>query len=190
MAIEINSKSRNYKTALVLPNILGVLCLISALVLGGLYLFFSLSFEKINKSILEKESGSLILTQSILEKEREIIPIKEKIENFQFLISEHKSPIHILAIIEKNCFPNVWFSALDFNFKEMSASLSGHTDDLATVEQQFASIEKEPLLKGVSLSGVSFLGGDKEDGEVVTEVVEEGVEFNLNLIFKPEVFDK
>jgi len=186
MAIEINSKSRNYKAALVLPNILGAFCLILALVLGGLYLFFSLNFEKINKSILEKENDSLALTQSILEKEIEIIPIKDKIVNFQFLISEHKSPINILAIIEKNCFPNVWFSDLEFNFKEMSASLSGHTDNLATVEQQFASIEKEPLLAEVSLSGISLLGGDEEEGEVMKE----GVDFNLNLIFKPEVFDK
>jgi len=196
MAIEINSRSQNYKTIFSLTNILAVVCLVLAVILLGIYLFFAFNTSRMNKLITEKEMASSALTQNIMKKEMEINPLKEKIENFGGLIEQHKIPINIFTVIENNCFPNVQFTDLTFDSAEMAVTLLAHTDDLATVEQQFASIKEEPLLAEVTLSGVSFSGGGdegEEGGEEDSEGIEEreeGVEFTLKLIFKPEVLNK
>lgn len=196
MAIEINSKSKDYKTTFTPANILAVVCGVLALILLGAYLFLTFTTNNLNKEIDKKESESMSLNRNIREKESEIMPIREKLESFKSLIFEHKNPINIFTVIEKNTFPNVQFISFDFDYNERRVVLQGRTDDLATIEQQLASIKKEPLLEEVTLSGVSF-AGETEDKEGSGEEAEEmgldeskGANFSLRLIFKPEVYNK
>jgi len=195
MAIEINSRSKYYKSVFSIANILGIICLIFAFIALAFYLFLFFNSKKINQELLKKEAESFTLNQNILEKELEITPIKEKINNFSNLIENHKSLINIFTIIENNCFPNVQFTNLNFDLSTGNAILSAHTDDLITVEEQFASIKKDPLLSNVILSGVSFSGevekGETSNSEISeNEKIEKGVDFSLELTFKPEVFSK
>ena len=175
MAIEITTKSRIRKIPpLVTTGV--VVCIILGLVVGGSYLYFLLTLKKINKEIGEKEASAISLTQAIFQKESEIIPIKNKITDFGALIANHKSPFGIFEIIENNTLPTVWFSQLDFNLAEMQVSLSGNVDNFETLEQQMAVFKKEPMFQSMKLSSVS-----------VSE--ESGVDFSVQFIFQPSVFD-
>jgi len=176
MAIEINSRAKYYKSMFTWPVILGLVCVVLIVILLILYFFFSFSSEKMAQEIQKKEAQSFALNQSIFEKEAEIVPIKNKMINFQSLIAQHKTPINLFSIIEENTFPNVWFSQLDFDFLERKALLLAQTDDLTTVEQQMQHFKEEPLLEKAVLSGVSLL----DEGQ--------GVDFSLKLILKPEAF--
>ena len=129
------------------------------------------------KEILNKEQEVVSLKKSIEEKEKILIPIRDKIIKFNLLVSDHNTPVKALLIIEQNTFPNVWFSEFNFNFSELTLSLLAHTENLATVEQQIAHLKKTPLFEEVSLSGVTFSE-------------EAGVDFSINIIFSSEVFSK
>jgi len=177
MAIEINSRAKYYKSIFTWPVIASIICVILILILLSLYFFFSFSSRGLKQSIQTKENQSSALNQSIFKEEAKIIPIRDKMDSFKSLVDQHQTPLNVFPVIEQNTFPNVWFSQLDFNFLERTAMLSAQTDNLASVEQQITHFKKEPLLEQVSLSGVSLLDEGK------------GVDFEIKLILKPEVFE-
>ena len=175
MAIEISSRSKYYQ---VVTSPLAIVAMISVLLIAILlsaYLFFVLNISNMKKEIFNKEREVVSLTKSIAEKERIIIPLRDKISNFNDLVANHNTPINALSVLEQNTFPNVWFSQFDFNFPELTLALLAHTDDLATVEQQVAHLRKNPLFESVTLSEVAF-------------AKESGVDFNVQIIFSPVVF--
>lgn len=174
MAIEIVSKRKLKVPPLML--FLAIACVIIAVVLVSTYLFFTISLRRMNKEIQDKEQATIILTQTIMEKEAEIIPLRNKISNYGLLINIHKSPFDIFKILENNSLPMVWFSGFEFNAEEGQAFLSGYTDSFETLEQQVSVLKKEPLLTGITLSNVSMA----EEG---------GINFSLQLSFKEEVFN-
>lgn len=175
MAIEIITKPIIKKNSTLV--VIGItICVILGIIVGGSYLYFTITLKKINKEIKEKEVSSFSLTQAIFQKEAEIIPIKNKITDFGVLINNHKSPIGIFEIIENNTLPKVWFSQLDFDSTEMQVSLSGNTDGFETLEQQIAVFKEEAMFQSINLSSV-----------VVSE--NSGVDFSIQFIFQPTVFN-
>jgi len=174
MAIEIVSKSKLKAPPLVLFLI--VICVIIAVVLVSAYLFFTISLGRMDKEIQSKEQATIVLTQTIMEKEAEIIPLRNKISDYGLLINTHKSPLDIFKILEGNSLPTVWFSNFEFNAEEGQVILLGHTDSFEILEQQVSVFKKEPLLTEITLSDVSMT----EEG---------GIDFSLQLSFKSEVFN-
>jgi len=174
MAIEITSKSSINRTP---PWIIVgiVLCIILVIIVGAFYLFFTLTIDKMNKEIEEKDKASAILTENILKKEVEILPLKTKISDFGVLINKHETPYNVFGIIEKNCLPEVWFFKFSSDIEKQEVSLLGKTESFELLEQQLNVLKKEPLLKKVTLTSLSV----GEEGEV---------EFALSLIFNSEVF--
>lgn len=175
MAIEITTTPRIKKIPL-MTTIGVVICVILGIIVGGSYLYFTLTLKKINEEIKEKEASAMSLTRAIFQKEAEIIPIKNKITDFGTLINEHKSPFGVFEIIERNTLPTVWFSQLDFNSAEMQVSLSGNTESFETLEQQIAVFKKETMFQSINLSSVA-----------ISE--ESGVDFGIQFIFQPIIFD-
>jgi hypothetical protein len=175
LAIEITTRSK-IKRIPPLVTIGVTICIILGIIVGGSYLYLTFSLRKINKEIKEKEASATSLTRAIFEKESQIIPVKNKITDFGILINRHKSPFGIFEIIEKNTLPTVWFSQLDFNSAEMQVSLLGNTDSFETLEQQISILKKEPTFQSINLSSV-------------TVSTENGVNFSIQLIFYPMIFD-
>ena len=155
----------------------GVICIIIALIIGLAYLFFVFTVKNMDKQIAEKEVASELLTMSIFEKEAEILPIRDRISDFSILINGHNSPYNLFGVIEKNCLPSVWFSQLSFTRDGLLVNLSGIAKDFATLEQQMNILKKELSLSSATLDSVSV---SDEDGSI---------EFGLQLIFNPEVFN-
>ncbi len=174
MAIEITSKSGITRTSSwILIGI--VLCVVLAIIVGAFYLYFTLTINKMNKEIEEKDKASAILTENILKKEAEILPLKTKISDFSVLINKHETPYNVFEIIEKNCLPEVWFFKFSFDIEKQKVSLLGKTESFELLEQQLTVFKKESSLKKVILTSLST----GEEGEI---------EFALDLIFDSEVF--
>lgn len=173
MVIEISPKQKYKKISPFL--LIGVaVCLITAVVVGGSYLYFYLNIKKIDEAIKEKNQQGARITQDISKKEAELAPIRTKINEFSKLFSAHNSPLAALEFLEDNCLPRVWFSGFIFNSEDKQATLSGQTDELATLEQQIAVLREQPEVISLKVSNVSI---DEN----------EEVGFALNIIFNSSI---
>lgn len=174
MAIEIVSEPK-FKTPSLVAFLI-VACVIVATVFVSAYFFFTINLEKMGKEIQKKEQATIVLTQTIMQKEAEIIPLKNKISDYGLLLNIHKSPLDIFKILEDHSLPKVWFSNFGFDIEEKQIVLSGHTDSFEILEQQVSVLKEESLVTEITLSNVSI----DEEG---------GIDFILELSFKSEVFN-
>lgn len=173
MAIEITPKQKIKVPIWVI--IIGVLCVILVLAFLASYFYLYRSIKQMSQEIEEKNLTSFPLEKAIKEKEQKIFPIKQKIDDFNELLSEHKKPLKVFEFLERICLPNVWFSTFDFTFEKGELTISGETDSFITIEQQILILKQEPLVKNLNLSGLSI----GEEGEV---------SFVLLLVFDPRIF--
>lgn len=174
MAIEITSKQKIKIPLLVI--ITGVFCVVLILVFLAGYFYLYRSVKQMSQEINEKNLITLPLERSIREKEKEISPVKQKIDDFNEILLGHKKPLKVFEFLERICLPNVWFSSFDFTFKEGELTVSGQTDSFITIEQQVLILKQEPLVKNLNLSGLSI----GEEGEV---------NFTLLLTFDSQIFE-
>ncbi len=156
--------------------IFGGICLV--LLIGFLtsYFYFGWGIKKTSQEIQEKDKLVTPLENAIKEKENELIPVKQKIDDFSQLLSEHKKPINIFEFLQKICLPNVWFSS--FGFSETGAVIiSGETDNFLTFEHQIFVLRQEPLIKDLKIGGVLMSKGEGK----------ESVNFSFSLTFDPQI---
>jgi len=173
MAIEITPK-QELKVPIIQIIFLGI-CAVLLIAFFASYFYFDRSIKQISQKIQEKNLAAVPLDNAIKEKENELLPAKQKIDDFGKLLSEHKKPLNIFAFLERICLPNVWFSNFNFSFGEGGLTVSGETDSFITLEQQILIFKKEPLVKNVTLSGISI-------GE------EGGADFSFLITFDPQIF--
>ena len=173
MAIEITPKQKIKVPIWVI--VIGVPCVILVLVFLAGYFYLYRSVGQMSKEIEEKNLTSFPLGKAIKEKEQEIFPIRQKIDDFNELLSGHKKPLKVFEFLERTCLPNVLFSTFDFTFEKGELSVSGETDSFITIEQQVLILRQEPLVKNLNLSGLSI-------GE------EGGISFTLLFTFDPRIF--
>ena len=167
MAIEISQG-----TKIKLPGwtiIIGIVLLILLIGLIAVYFYFAFSLNKMSKEIEERNIADVPLEKAITEKEAELEPISQKIDDFNGLLARHKKTLDIFIFLEKICFPTIWFS--DFSFENGEVNLFAEADNFATLEQQVDILEKESVLTSSNITGVSV----SEEGKIF---------FNLSLIFK------
>lgn len=174
MAIEIISKSKLKAPSLSL--LLIIVCVIIVAVFVSVYFFFTINLRRMGEEIQKKEQATIALTRAIMQKEAEIIPLKNKISDYGLLLNMHKSPLDIFKILEDHSLPKVWFSNFSFDIKEKQVVLLGHTDSFEILEQQVSILKEESLITEIALSNVSMA----EEG---------GIDFILELSFSPEVFN-
>lgn len=176
MVIEIAPKQKINTVSLSLVVGLAIIVIFSGALSLSYYYFYS-HYNDLSQKIEEKEQLSSSLIKDIADEEAKILPVKDKISDFAFLISSHRTPVNIFGAIEKNCLPDVWFPGLNFNFGNKEASLLGSTKDFSTLEQQIFVLKQEPLFEKITLSDVKLA----EKG---------GVDFLLKIVFKNEVFNQ
>ncbi len=173
MAIEITPKRKIKIPTWVI--VIGVFCVILVLAFLASYFYLYRSVKRMSREIEEKNSAALPLEMVIREKRGEILPIKQKIDDFNGLLSGHKKPLKIFEFLERICLPNVWFSTFNFTFEKGELAISGETDSFATIEQQVLILKQEPLIRDLNLSGFSM----SEEG---------GINFTLLLTFDSQIF--
>lgn len=155
----------------------GIVCFFLAAFLASAYFYFDLNISKMNERIQQKQVQLGPIEKTIREKEKELVPIKEKIDNFGVLIGQHQTSFDLYGFLEKNSLPRVWFYEFNFDSEQKTVSVSGQADSFITLEQQVNIFKKnqESFLESVKLSNV--------------EITEEGViNFEMEFIFKTEVF--
>ncbi len=173
MAIEITPKQKIKIPIWVI--IIGVFCVILVLAFLTSYFYLYWSVKRMSQEIEERNLATFPLEKAIREKKGEISPIKQKIDDFNELLSGHKKPLKIFEFLERVSLPNVWFSTFSFTFEKGELSVSGETDSFITIEQQFLILKQEPLVKDLNLSGLSMSG----EGEI---------SFTFLLTFDSQIF--
>lgn len=174
MAIEITPK-RKLKTPFLIAIIVASLLVLVGLVLLGSYFYFAVQIKKMSKALEEKAQIVAPLLTDIKEKENELMPLKQKIDDFGDLLSKHKKPKEVLEFLEKITLPKVWFQNFSFNSGTGAITISGQTESFLMFEYQTFVLSKEPSIKNLNLTKVSI---DKEGK----------VNFSYQFTIDPKVF--
>ena len=134
---------------------------------------------------LQKQSEDYLKTiNERLEKEKapqidklkeEILGYKQRIEDFSLLFEDHTLSEKFFEFIEKKTHPKIFFSKTVLSSESSKVQLSGLTDSFLSLGQQLSIFREDELVKKLILSNVSI--GKKG-----------GVEFNLDISFKEELF--
>ena len=172
MAIEITPKTQIRK--IVWPIIFLIICMVLLLVLFTSYFYFNESSKEISQDIQNKERA-LIKTSSERLLEKELFAYESKINTFGRLLSVHQKTLNVFSFLEQVSHPKVWFNKFDFNSSSKTVNVSGEAKDFIALGQQLLTLKEAELLKKVNLSGISI---SKEGG----------VDFSLQLTFKPQIF--
>lgn len=167
MAIEITTKSKFNKVSLVAVG--GIVCVLIGIFLLAMFFYFIISIKNMEKDLQEKIEVLAPLRESIKQKEQEIIPIKQKIDNYKLLVPGHKSMSDIFTLLEENSLPKVWFYNFNFVLEERKAIISGITDSFTILEQQIFVLSQNSLISELKLSNVSMSENKKID--FVIEIV-------------------
>lgn len=173
MAIEISPRRKIKMT--IWEMVAGIVLAILFVVLLASYFYFFFTIKKMNQQIQEKEAAVIPLEKAIKEKEEELIPLSQKINGFNQLLAEHKTPLNIFELLERVSLPKVWFSEFDFNSDTKEVTVSGKTNTFTVLEQQISVLKQEPLLQNLNITEVSIL------------MKEEGIKFTFSLFFNPSI---
>ena len=175
MAIEIIPKSEIRKPILFinLPFFIGIFLLILA-ILGYFYLQNNIknsseNLKNLEGSILEKR------TPEVDNLEKEISNWRQKIEDYNILLTGHRESSNLFGFLEKITHPKIWWT--DFKFDSSlpnNLRLSGTSQDFPALQQQLIILGNENFIKNVILNRISLLK-------------EGGVEFELEISVDPEI---
>jgi hypothetical protein len=169
MAIEISPRIK-IKVP-VWTIIVTVVLLILLISLTVVYFYIAFSLKKMSKELEERNITVVPLEEAITEKEEELQPINQEIDDFNELLAAHKKTLDIFTFLERTCLPFVWFSDFDLNSNAGKVSISGQVDSFATLEQQINVLRQESALISSNIT------------EILID--EEGIiNFTLSLIFK------
>ena len=139
--------------------------------------FILTSLEKKSENTLSNLEEALVKgkTPEMSSLEEEILNDQKKIKDLSPLLEKHLFPSKIFEFFERNVHPQVFFSEINLNTLNSTASLSGECDSFLTLGQQLAIFEKEPLIEKVNINEVSIT----KTGEI---------EFSLDFSFNPKIF--
>ncbi len=151
--------------------LVGVVLLILLISLTAVYFYFAFSLKKMSKELEQRNIVVLPLEKAIKEKEEELKPINQKIDDFNKLLAKHKKTLDIFTFLERICLPTIWFSNFGFDSAVGKVNISGQVDNFATLEQQINILRQESALISSNITEVSI---DKEGN----------INFTFSLIFK------
>jgi len=169
MAIEISPRIK-IKVP-VWTIVMTVVLLILLIGLFAAYFYLAFSLKKMSKELEERNIAVVPLEKAITEKEEELKPINQKIDDFNKLLVGHKKTLDIFTFLERVCLPFVWFSSFDFDSNAGKVNISGQVDSFATLEQQINILKQESALISSNITEISI----NEEGDI---------NFTLSLIFK------
>lgn len=168
MAIEITPRIKIKVPAWTI--IIAVVLLILLISLTATYFYLASSLKKMSKELEERNMVVVPLEKAITEKEEELRPIKQKIDDFNELLAGHKKTLDIFTFLERICLPTVWFSNFDLS-STGKVNISGEVDNFATLVQQINILRQESALISSNITEILI----DEEGDI---------NFTLSLIFK------
>jgi hypothetical protein len=150
------------------------LLLVITTVIVYLVLGWFVTDKKTYKQTIENDI-SVGRTEEKVKQEKEVLSYKSKIEDFAPYFKEHIFSTTFFNFLETNTHPRIFFFNIELTTSEKAVLLSGHADSFLTLGQQLFILEDSPLIEEMILGNVSI---PKEGG----------IDFALNIIFKPEIF--
>jgi len=169
MAIEISPRIR-IKVP-IWTIIVGGVLLILVISFTVAYIYFAFSLKKISQELEESSKVVIPLEKTIAEKEAELEPISQKINDFNVLLLAHKKTLDIFTFLERTCLPKAWFHSFNLDSGTGEVTLSGEVNSFVTLDQQINVLRQEPALISADISNISI----GEEGKI---------SFDLSLIFR------
>ena len=169
MAIEISPRIKIKVPVWII--IMAAVLLILLISLTAVYFYLGFSLKKMSEELEERNIAVIPLEKGITEKEEELKPINQKIDDFNELLARHKKTLDIFTFLERVSLPTVWFFDFDLDSNIGKVSIFGQVDSFATLEQQINILKQESALISSNIT------------EILID--EEGIiNFTLSLIFR------
>lgn len=109
--------------------------------------------------------------------EADVFDAEIKIKNFEELFAGRRQSSNFFDNFARLIHPRVWFSNISLDVPQMQVSVSGQSADFEALEQQLIFLRKQSdLIETADLASLAI-------GE------EGGADFEINFIFKPEIFN-
>lgn len=108
--------------------------------------------------------------------EKEVSNYQKKVDDFMTLFKNRKFVSTVFSFMEQQTFLNIWFDKFAMNRKDAEVDLSGKAENMAAFSRQVSILEKNEYIKKITVLN-SRLGNSGT------------VEFNLNIIMDPKIFD-
>jgi len=129
------------------------------LLVGSILGYFALDRFIARERMVLEELDEALTRERIAEEtalENRVFGYQRKIDDFSQLIDAHLYSSKIFPFFENICHPKVWFSQFGLDFTHYELVVSGEAESFSALSQQIQIFEKEPLIKGVSLSQLSI----------------------------------
>ncbi len=141
------------------------------------YLIFTLKIYLQKKEVKNLDAAiETVGTDIQKDHEKIVFNYQKKINDYGFLVTDHKFISNVFSFLEKDTLPNVWFSKFSATAKQNQINLSGEADNMDALSRQVAAFEKNEFVKKVSLLGSNI--GDLGK-----------VNFNLSLLLDQKIFN-
>ncbi len=141
----------------------------------GFLLFQSFAKNKEINALDAKISGLESLQNKTYEST--VLDYKKKISDYEMIIGKHKISSHVFNFIEQTTLPNVWFSSFDMSGSTNILTLSGESENMASLSNQIQTFEKHSeYIKDITvLNSQTELSGR--------------VKFTISFQLQPKVFN-
>jgi len=141
------------------------------------YLIFAVKISLQKESIKDFEARLITVgTEEQKEMEKQIFVQQKRINDYAPLIKEHKIPSNVLAFLEKNTLPNVWYSRFSVGNKSADITLSGEAESVEIFSKQVSVFEQNEYVTKITV--LNSTPGEK--GRVT---------FNLVISLDPKILD-
>src|SRR3989344_3943576 len=146
-----------------------------ALVLSyGIFWIRIVSYQKaINQQIAVLDT---VGTEQQKAQEKEVLSYIQKVNDFAGLLQNHRFSSNVFQLIQDKTMPYIWFNQFALDQKNNSVQLFGQADNVENLSRQVVNLEGSDYVEKINLlnSRLGLLGK---------------VAFNINIQFKPNIFD-
>jgi len=132
------------------------LSLILMIVSVGLFFFLQAQVSSLDhqKQALERQLANITTSSSQKELEREISKLSEKIQDFSYILKDHKKSSKFFEFLQDSTHPKVQFVSLNLDVKNYQAHLTGKTENFKTLGEQLLILKQNKNIKGLDVSNI------------------------------------
>lgn len=152
---------------------LAIIFLVGTLIGYSLIAYLSKSSSEALKNLEDKISSRM--TSEEKRKESDVLSWHRKIEDYKLIFNHHQVSSKNFDLLEKLTHPQVRFTSFDLDSASQNLKLEGVAQNFQALAEQILIFRNDNLIDKADLSAVSL-------------AKEGNIEFELNLLVKPEVF--
>ncbi len=149
-----------------------------SLLIAGVFCYIAfLVKNNLQEKEIQKISDNLenIGTGDQKNQEKQVLDYKSKIADFAELFENHEFASNVLAFMQRQTMPNIWFKQFSLDKKGNGVKLSGESDNMDAFSRQISSFEDNEYVNSVS-SLSSSIG------------VSSRIDFSINLGLDEKIF--